>query len=473
MQPNILLIFTDQHRFDCLGAMGDPLIKTPNLDKLAEQGVVFDNAYCPSPVCGPSRASIFTGEYPSANGVIKNHLPFNRGKILLTDILAQQGYYNALVGKLHFIPVIGRFGFHYKMLHDSPHDIYSEAELKYSEYIKYLKEGPYKNADHEQLLHDLRESETAGTNDFFFWMGKNILSEEEHEASWNGREAARFIDNYQDEAPFFLNVSFFGPHHPYAIPEPWSSLYDPDEIELPETFRREAENRPVFDCKKSKMREERMKWGERKYRQMVASYYGYVSMIDHNIGRIMDSLQKKGVFDNTMIIFTSDHGDHIGDFGLTGKGDMYDSSAKVPFIIKPPGGLKKSVRVNKVVNNLDVFATCCDIAGYDFYDIDQELNESNSLLPCLRENPELDQIPGETYSIHGASPKNNQVMYRQGNLVLMATSREDEPVYELYDVAQDPMELDNLFMLPDWEKESAEMKNKLDTWWRKQNSRYP
>jgi arylsulfatase A-like enzyme len=378
--PNILFIWTDQHRYDAFGAAGNVNIKTPNIDRLADSGIRFTNAHCPSPICGPGRAACFTGMYPPGCGAVLNWISLKSGTLLMTDHLYQSGYYNALVGKLHLSPAADRHGFDWKRLCDSPHGVYSWDEIIYNDYLRFLERECYPEHP-EQAERAGGESERVNAQDPRFWLGWSWADDAHHMTTWTGNESVAFLENWQGKQPFFLNVSFFGPHHPYATSEPWDSMYDPQALPLPDTWRREKTG-PVFDRTKKKMQTTMRQWDETLWRDIQAKYYGNISQIDREVGRILDTLKARGLWENTLIVFTADHGDHMGDFGLLGKGDMYDSSVKIPFIVKPPGDDRRAETRNQVVNSIDLFGTFLDAAGNSHWREDEQV-EAKSMLPLL------------------------------------------------------------------------------------------
>ena len=206
-KQNILLILTDQHLSTALGCMGNKAISTPNIDRIAHEGLLFENAYCPSPICGPSRSAIFSGKFPPGNGMVRNNIPLKPGTVLFTDLLTHQGYTNALVGKLHLSPCVKSFGFHYKQAHDSPHAIYESHEPYHSHYMHYLAELEY-NGDIEAAIKDAEQSELKPPQDFTFWMGDQWQGESSHDTVWTVDRSIEFLEQHHGKSPFFLNVSF-------------------------------------------------------------------------------------------------------------------------------------------------------------------------------------------------------------------------------------------------------------------------
>ena len=471
-QPNILMIMTDQHRFDRLSCMGDPLLRTPNIDSIAEAGVLFSNAYTPSPVCSPARAAIKSGMYPPGCGVVTNWVPFKEGTELLTHRLQQNGYTTAVCGKLHFVPHRGAFGFDHKRMNDAPYSIYADDD-RYSDYIAWLRNSTCRDSDVDPVqLFDEDERAFKSGDWYRFIMGSAFRKEQEHDIPWVVDESIRFLTTREKERPFFLFTGFFGPHQPFAPPEPWNSMYDPESIQLPPQFDAEMRNNPIFQKTCAQMAERfKALWTPEIYREMIAAYYGQVAMIDHYVGKLFHRLKTEGLWDSTLIVFVSDHGDHNGAYGLFFKGQMYDSCCKVPLLIKPPHFHSGGVVRDEVVNTLDLYGTLLDTAGDVSWQ--QPHIEARSLMPLLS-GPERIPWSNETFSIIGSEPGRNLTMLRRDDLKLVRLAcGDDEPLYELYDMNDSIVEVRNVFDDPRYESGKERLKTELDAWWTQQARKYP
>ncbi len=468
-QPNILMIMTDQHKFNALSCKSGPEGLSPNLDKLAENAVVFDNAYTPSPVCAPARAAIKTGMYPPGCGVVQNWLEF---KPETDDFMPQRlkncGYQTGLVGKLHFVPVDRDYGFEYKMLHDAPYSVYADDD-KNSEYIKWLKEDYFdkKGVDPVKLFDE--DENSYDTDIRRFIAGEDFRTEEEHDIPWTYNRSSEFIKNRDKDKPFFLFASFFGPHQPYMTPSPWRDKFSYKDIELPENFEATMENSPIFNIKNKPLSDRlRKTFTPDDYRKLIALNYGQIAMLDHYIGMLLDDVKNEGIWDNTVVIFVSDHGDHLGSYGLFFKGEMYDSCCKVPLMIKPAKAFEPAQRQQNV-NTLDLYGTVLDYAG----DTDWKKDgiESRSLCELVdTDNAEWDN---STYSIIGADADKALTMLKEDNLKLIRLADGENAYYELYDLEKDKNECHNVYEeLKDSAKVEA-MKEKLDSWYLAQANKYP
>ncbi|MGI9551152.1 MAG: sulfatase family protein [Aurantibacter sp.] len=492
VKPNIIMIMVDQMRFDRLGAMGDKVIKTPNIDALALEGLLFKNGYCPSPVCAPSRAAIQTGLFPPASGIVTNWVPFkekvagttNIDRYFLAKRLKTQGYYTAMVGKLHFYPADANYGFDHKMLSDAPYSVYSDDD-KYSEYVKWLDKNHFKDSEKkavdffdedENNYKALGRASSQTDSIYKFIMGSGWRTEEQHDIPWSVQESMKFIVDNDSEKPFFLFTSIFGPHQPYLAPAPWDTMYKPEDIVLGPRFYENMENSPIFQMSSgsgklaAKLKKE---WDEHRYKEILAAYYGQISMIDHYLGKMFDLLKEQGMWENTWIVFVADHGDFNSAYGTFFKGQMYDVSAKIPFIIKPAQGHEGKKTSSQLVSSIDLYGTLLDIAG------DQEWKslpqiESKSLLPIFEGENTLLEEEDKVYSIIGNNPDENLCMLRWGSLKIMRKGITDgEPIYELYDFDKDPFETQNLYGEPEYMAVQEKLRSELDSWWKKQAERYP
>jgi arylsulfatase A-like enzyme len=304
-------------------------------------------------------------------------------------------------------------------------------------------------------------------------MGSGWRTEEQHDIPWTISESIRFLENHSGEKPFFLFTSFFGPHQPYLPPAPWDTLYKPDNIDLGPRFDARLENSPIFQMNHGKLAGRlREEWEINKYKEVIAAYYGQISMIDHYLGQLFDYLEEKGLWDNTWILFTADHGDFNGAYGTFFKGEMYDVSVKIPLIIKPVSGMRVTGKMEQPVSTLDLYGTILDISGDPNWR-DLPLMESKSLLPLLQEGNPM-KGTDKIFSIIGADPETNLCMLRKGRLKIIRKSRNaQEAVYELYDLESDPYETRNIYGLSANSGMEQQLRRELDAWWLTQSGRYP
>jgi arylsulfatase A-like enzyme len=474
-RPNILMILTDQHCFDVLGCMGHPLVKTPHLDALAEQGVLFRTAYTPSPVCGPARAAIFSGLYPPGCGVVRNWTPFKPGieNQLVSERLRQSGYQTGMAGKLHFVPHDNDWGFEYKQLNDGPYSVYADDSV-YSAYVDWLNETLYvENPDEAVRLFDDDEIQHPDGDLERFILGRNFIPESHHMTPWTIDRGQHFLDQRDPDRPFFLYLGLFGPHQPWAPPGEWADCIDPADVELPPQFEADMDNHPIFQARKAQnAAANRARFSRDDYRRILANYYGNVMMIDHYLGQLFDRLKRDGLWERTTVVFSADHGDHNGQFGLFFKGDMYESAIRVPLIIKPPGPAAPG-RIDQPVSILDLYGTLLDaggVKGWDGVGI-----EAGSLWPLTTGRADDRPESASVYAIHGHLPNHSLAMLHRGPMKLtrMGRGAGREPTWEYFDLRDAVVEAHNRYNDPPDADQLASMQHDLQHWWLAQAEKYP
>lgn len=350
MKPNILLIMTDQHRQDCLGCYGNPVIETPNLDWLASRGMVFRRAYTPSPSCIPARACLMTGMDPWHTGI----LGMGRGQgrmgiypVTLAGVLANCGYHTQGIGKMHFNPQRALNGFHHTVLDESGR---VESPGFVSDYVRWYEQNAGPNCHFNE--HGI---------DWNSWMARPYHTDEYlHPTNWTTREALSFLKRRDPTKPFFLKLSYARPHSPYDPPEHFFHLYDSKEISGPvvgEWASVHAEADPTCpDAWRGKRSEAETMRARR-------AYYGSITHIDQQIGRVLMYLKNSGMLENTVIVFTSDHGDMLGDHNLWRKTYAYEGSAAIPLIVCLPSGKAAGNSSDYPVLIQDIMPTILEAAG--------------------------------------------------------------------------------------------------------------
>ncbi len=388
MSRNILLITSDQHHYACMG-YHNPEVKTPNLDRLAAQGMVFDRAYCPNPTCTPSRASIVTGVYPSQHGAWSLGTKLPEDAHTVGDDFKAAGYRTALIGKGHFQPIAGTAEFP---------SIESRAALDDLDFWRAF-EGPFYGFDHVELNRDhghgnagqhyaiwLEEQGLTNWRDYFgnpdavdgfVWK----LPEEYHYANWIAERANAQLEAFQRNGErFFLWVSHPDPHGPNVAPERWAKMVDPARVSAPAVTPGEHDRNPPHFQLTQQVKPDRSMYVEEgghdchgihshlpkhaNAAQQIATLYGRISMLDHYVGKTLDKLEELGLAEDTLVVFTADHGDFFGQHGLRGKGAFhYEDMIRVPFAARLPGVIAPGTRTRSLLSLVDLAPTFLDVAG--------------------------------------------------------------------------------------------------------------
>ena len=350
-RPNVVLLYTDQQRWDTIRAGGNPHIHTPNLDQLAEEGVLFENAFCNCPVCMPSRQSMLSGQYPSSVGCCCNGVEMPQDIPTLHTVLKPYGYHTANVGKLHFKNHSNRdhrephpsYGFDHLVLSDEP-GCYDDA------YIKWVE------------AHDPAEVENCRCSTPPAWEGEPVVKHPrnthqpyvfegpEHlsHTAFVADETIEYIRRRRDRGPFFVIAGFYAPHAPLNPPRRFLDTYDPSTLPLP-TMNEGEDHYGLSDDQ---------------WREVKAYYYALISHIDDQIGRVLSALEETGLREDTIVVFTSDHGEHLGDHGTIHKGPPgLDSCAHVPLILSYPGTVPSTQKKAELIELVDVAPALLDLCG--------------------------------------------------------------------------------------------------------------
>ena len=464
-RPNILFICTDQQRYDALGCYGNPYIQTPTIDRLADEGVLFEQCYVQSPVCAPSRASLVTGQYVGNHGLWANGVPLAPHQPIVSRALADSGYDCGMIGKMHLAACFeGRteprlddgYGT-YHWAHDPSH---GSPE---NDYHRWLRER------HPDVYNQARES---GPRVRHQPGGFDTVPTEAHYSRWVSERTVEFLDRKRDDdEPFFLWVNFYDPHHPFVAPQEYLERYDPDALPDPVGTPETLATKPPIQREASAASYAGHARGyadhtPRELREIIAAYYAMVTLIDDEVQRILERLEALALADDTMVIFTSDHGEMLGDHQLLLKGPMlYDPAVRVPLIMRWPGRLPAGERRSELVQWIDLTSTFTDIAGIDPLPTAQ----GTSLLPLARGDEDAEArgwaLCQYRNSGHPYDPPVHMTMLRAGDHKLIvqhgppASARERDG--ELYDLSRDPDELVNLWNDPESAATRIEMERML------------
>jgi len=350
-RPNILMFFTDQQRADTIHAAGNPVIRTPNLDRLVREGTNFSSAYSASPVCVPARCSILTGQYPHQTGCSDNDQPMPDDRPSYMQLLTEAGYRTHGIGKCHFMPDL------YALRGFQTREVQEEFARR-PEDDDYLKWLWAQGVDHLHDPHGVR-------GEMYYVPQPAQVSADLHPTNWVGDRTVEWIRNQPTSEPFYLFSSFIHPHPPFAPPTPWHKLYRaplmplpkrPDNCEALHTYVNRFQNR--YKYRDNGIDNNLM-------RNMKAYYYACISFIDYQIGRILQALEETGRLDNTLIIYHADHGEFLGDYNCFGKRSMMDATARVPLIVRYPERFAAGQTYTPCVSAVDVMPTILDAAGVD------------------------------------------------------------------------------------------------------------
>ena len=447
----------DQLRFDCLGANGNRLIRTPNLDRLAQRSANFELAFVQSPVCVPSRASYFTARYPHSHKNRVNYTPLDASERLGQQDFHDAGYRTGVVGKLHYYPPTAKharsLGWDEVLLDDGV-----GATDAYSDYVAWRKKNDPKAKSPYHATAGL-----PGKNPF-----RAVIDYEYTPTAWTGVETRRMLREFASGGkPFFLYSSFFKPHSPHTVPAPYDSMYDGVDIPLPRKMTLQDIEKLPLPVQKQILRGKpqydmdrvRLEWSYR-------SYYGGVSMIDHEVGLILDELEKSGQAANTIIVFTTDHGDQLLEHGLEGKNVFFEASVRVPFLLSFPGRIQAGKR-KEFAEMVDVMPTLFELCGIPVPTAMQgrsllngkprEFVFSENVIPEVINSGSLDMPYERGKGVGG-------ILHPDAKMI--RTTRWKYNHYpghggELYDLTNDPNEERNLYTSASHQGTVREMKDRL------------
>jgi uncharacterized sulfatase len=393
-RPNILLITSDQQHWRTLG-INNPEVRTPNLDGLAAQGTVFTRAYCPNPTCTPTRSSMITGQYPSQHGAYSLGTKLPETVPTVGEVLEKEGYRSALIGKAHFQPLRGT------------HEYPSLEAYPVLQDLDFWREfhGPFYGFNHVELARNHTDEAHVGQH-YAIWMeeqgcgnwrdyfrpptGANdsqvrkwLIPEEYHYDRWIAEGTNAQLEYHAERGErFFLWASFFDPHPSYLVPEPWDTLYDPVTLTVPELTPGEHRHNPPHFRLTQEPSPDFSSWQEPEGNGMhgfhshlrdrdelardIAVYYGMITLMDKYIGQILIRLDDLGLAENTLVVFTSDHGHLYGQHGLIAKGAFhYEDLLRVPMIVRYPGRVPAGRECDSLQSLVDCAPTFLSAAGLE------------------------------------------------------------------------------------------------------------
>lgn len=458
IRPNILFILTDQQRYDTINALGYDHCITPNLDRLVKDGVSFSQCHVTAPSCAPSRASLFTGHYPHTTGILKNADNWTRSWI---ENLAESGYHCANVGKMHTWPFTTSCGFHERQVVENKDRFLEGAEFK-DDWEKHLEEiGVEKQ---KRILYRQRPDydDCLGA---FTWE----QPEESHSDAFTGNRASQWIDQYDGQSPFFLEVGFPGPHPPYDPPARFLELYDEMEVPLSPVTQKDLDGQPnAYKAMRLHNAEidhdsvvHQLKPSEESRIRQRKHYLANVTLIDEKVGQILKSLEEKGILEDTIVIFSSDHGDCLTDHGHSQKWTMYDEITRVPLIVHCPGKFSQGRQVDGLVQLMDLGPAILEMADTPL----PETMEARSILPALLDEPSWqgrEFVYAEQAKDLILTDTEFMTMVRSENWKLVHFL--DEKDGQLFDLKNDPGETINLWSNQEFEEPKKLLLENLREW---------
>lgn len=503
---NILWITSDQQHFSALGSV-NPKIKTPNLDRLAKEGTRFDRAYCNNPTCTPSRSTLITGLYPSIHGAWSLGTKLDENRQTVGDIFHENGYSTSLIGKAHFQPLAST---------QDQQSIERQPTLRDLDFWRDFNQThtPWYGFDHVEITRNHADESHAGSH-YGIWLEEHGVKDWQqyfrrnfppqkiihrqhkwdlpadlHYTTWTAEQTmARIEDDVKADKPFFCWSSFHDPHPPYLVPEPWDTMYDPEDMEPGELTPGELKKMPP---QVGMTQDENADWSiyeesgfanhghhyhlkdEKLLKKNMAVYYGMVSFMDEQIGRILDKLDELGQTDNTLIIFTTDHGHYLGQHGLTAKVvALYEDMIRLPFLARWPGQIPAGQVSSALQGLIDMPVTSLAAAGIDvpldMQGVDQTSvwkagNNATKENSTRRDNVicEFRHQPTKVHMRSYIDDRYKLTVYR------------DQDYGELFDLEKDPKEVNNLWDSSEHQSLKCQLMTKaVNSELQRETSKYP
>ncbi|WP_193181299.1 alkaline phosphatase family protein [Nisaea sediminum] len=493
---NILFVMCDQLRWDYLSSAGHPHLQTPHIDALAARGVRFDRAYCQSPICGPSRMSFYTGRYMFSHGAGWNNYPLRVDEWTLGDYLRPLGMRVALAGKTHMKedaegmarlgldPVsehgvlVSECGFEPYERDDGLHPDHSaDPDLPYN---RYLRQKGYRGDNPWSSHANSTEGGGGETLDGWYWghsKGAARVSDEDSETPYMTDRAIDFITE-MGERPWCLHLSYIKPHWPYIAPEPYASMYGPEHmLPVQRDEREEADPHPVYAAF-MRHKDSRLFRRPEARETIVPAYMGLIKQIDDQIGRLMKELERQGRLDDTMIVFTSDHGDYLGDHWLGEKDLFHEASVRIPLIVYDPRSSADTTRgsvSDALVEAIDLVPTFVEAAGGT---VPAHRLEGRSLSPLIEgRKTEWRSFAVSESDYSGRDARSDlNLAPMDARCYMLRTERWKYVLHEtfrpqLFDLETDPEEFTDLGADPAFEEVRAELHEKLFEWFRNRRLR--
>lgn len=492
-KSNLLFIMTDQQRYDALSIAGNTVLETPNLDRLAKQGVWFKNAYSPCAVCAPARSSILTGTTVENNGMRNNDRAYyyDEEPVMtmptFDEILAENGYHCEYYGKWHSQTLhtavyknpkqnskdgksVFAHGGQNRVFIDYINENYPKPKLNQGELYDKFTQHPYKpdplDVFYGKEFEEVKEARKKMSQPNFH--GQLLVPKEHSFTAFQAKETIEAIERLKDKT-FSITCSFHFPHAPLIAPEPYYSMYPAEEMVPPVSINDDMENSPY---KRANGRMGLPEFSDpEKIKYMISNYYGLVKEIDDWVGEILATLDKHGLTENTLVIFTSDHGEMLGAHGLREKNIFYEESSHIPLMLRFPGEIQAETKVDGYVSLVDLFATILDYLKVGNYKSD-----GTSLRDLIegKKTKHGEYVVTEWNYRGDVSP--NYMVVKDGWKLMIPYSKSSKVINAMYDLNSDPYEMNNLLgsnpKKKSYEKKAEELRKCLLEWLEKNNSKY-
>ncbi len=488
-KKNLLFIITDQHRYDALGIAGNTVIKTPNLDRLGKKGAFFTNAYTPCAVCGPARSSMLTGSSVESTGVNSNEQTYDYSGTevmpmpTFDEVLADNGYRCEYYGKWHAMTshadvynnpvrkaengksVFGSGGQSH-IWRDYLNDQGSVPEPGAGQFKDGMSKYPYiANPLDRYYGMTYSDYQNAGLSHSQPDQHGELLLETEHTmTAFQARQTLEAIERLKDET-FSITCSFHFPHSPMLVPSPYYGMYPPQDMVPPVSISDNMQNSPYAN---SNSRTQRTEYADRdKIKYMISEYYGIITEIDDWVGKILDKLDALGIADNTMIVFTSDHGEMLGAHGMREKNIFLEESAHIPLLISSPGQISPETTVDGYISLIDLYPTILD-----YLDVPERESDGTSLRGLIEGT---DEQHGQYVVTEWDRENNPNYMIVKGGWKLVIPYKITSPIINaMYDLNADPHEMKNLLgsnpSRANYIQKAEELRACLLEWLAKRNS---
>lgn len=490
-KKNLLFIMTDQQRFDALSLAGNTVLQTPNLDKLGQEGAYFRNAYTPCAVCGPARSSILTGFTVENTGVNTNAKTYfyDEEEVMTSptfdEILTKQGYHCEYYGKWHSMTSHTEIYKNPKQQAENGKSVFAHGGQNHV-YVDYINTNFPQRELQEGEMYDKFTKRPYRPNPMDKFYGKNYKEVEEERnkisqpnfygalqvpaensfTAFQAKEALEAIERLKDST-FSITLSFHFPHAPMIPPEPYYSMYPAVDMKPPKSILDDMSNSPYRNANGRLDLPEYTDTTKIKY--MISNYYGLVKEIDDWVGKILAKLDEHGLTDNTLVIFTSDHGEMLGAHGMREKNVFYEESSHIPLLIRFPGEIDQNVQVEGYVSLVDLFPTILD-----YLELGPHPNDGKSLRGLIEgTDTQHGKYVVTEWNYRGdISP--NYMIVKDGWKLMIPYSKESKVINAMYNLNDDPYEMNNLIGLnPDkakYEDKAEELRKSLLEWLKKNKS---